>query len=171
MMTETTVTEPTRDELQAELDRVRDVLKKVNAESAGRRKKLEQLDAEQAAREKADLTQEERFKGEIETLQAAHNTLADQLKAERIRSAVIAKAQELGFATPGDAYALLDLSEVETSKDGKVTGFEKSLETLAESGRLSMQKVGDGIGTPPKIGGKFKVKKEGAKQAEPHIRL
>ncbi len=141
--------EPTPEELQKELDDVRDALKRANAESAGRRKELEKIEAEKAEKDKAALSETEKLLASIKAGKDAHEALASELKAERIRTAVITEATKLGFASPEDAMALIDLSEVGTT-DGKVTGFEKSLKALAESGRLAMadQKRGDSLGTP-----------------------
>ena len=141
--------ELTPEELKAELDKVQDALKRANAESAGRRKELEKIAEEKAEKDKSDLSETEKLQAEIKAGKDAHEALTSELKAERIRTAVITEATKLGFATPEDAMSLIDLSSVETT-DGKVTGFEKSLKALAESGRLTMadQKRGDSLGTP-----------------------
>ena len=141
--------ELTPEELQAELDEMRDRLKKVNAESAGRRKELEKL-AEKAERDdKAALSDAEKLQAEIKAVKDQHETLTAELQAERVRTAILSKATELGFASPEDALSLTNLADVEV-KDGKVTGFEKSLAALAESKRLAMKddKRSDGLGTP-----------------------
>lgn len=71
--------------------------------------------------------------------EAKAGDLESQLKAERIKAAVVAKATELNFAFPADTIALLDLSAVEVDDSGKVTGFEKALDDLVKSGRLPMK--------------------------------
>ena len=158
-------------ELQAELERVRVALKKVNAESAGRRKELDALEKEKADKDKAALSETEKLQAEVKAARDEHKELEDQLRVERVRTAVIKNATELGFANPEDALALTDLSEVDTT-DGKVTGFEKSLKALAESGRLTMktedQRQSDGLGTPP---GRGKPTKQTKEQAVPVVRL
>ena len=142
--------ELTPEELQAELDKVRDALKRANDESAGRRKELEKIAAEKAEKDKAALSETEKLQAEVKAGKDAHRVLTAQLDAERVRTAILAEATKLGFASPEDAKALTDLSSIEISDDGKVTGFEKSLKALAESGRLAMadQKRGDSLGTP-----------------------
>ena len=160
--------EPTPEELKAELEKAQDQIKKVNAESAGRRKELEKIAAEKADKDKAALSDTEKLQSEIKTIKTQHEILTSKLEAERVRTAVITEATKLGFASPEDAMALIDLSEVGTT-DGKVTGFEKSLKALAESGRLAMadQKRGDSLGTPL---GKGKPA-SGAEKAPVQIRL
>jgi len=125
-------------ELQAELERARIALKEVNSESAGRRKRLEELEKAETERQQANLSEVEKLKSQLAEITATSEALSGELQVMRIRSAVMSKARELGFGNAEDAYALADLSKVEITDDGKVTGFEKSLETLAESGRLPM---------------------------------
>jgi hypothetical protein len=160
----------TPEELIAEVEGAREQLKKVNAESAGRRKELERIAAEEEEREKATLSETEKFQVEIKAISDAHRVLKAELDAERVRNAITTMAIELGFASPEDARALTDLSAIEVSKDGKVTGFEKSLKALAESGRLAMKdaKRSDGLGTPPSGG---KPASGADKQEAPVIRL
>ena len=140
----------TPEEVIAELEGARGQLKKVNAESADRRKQLEALEQDKADRDAASLSETEKLQAEVKAARDEHKELEDQLRVERVRTAVIKNAIELGFANPEDALTLIDLSEVDTT-DGKVTGFEKSLKTLAESGRLPMAKEEQrpGYGTPP----------------------
>lgn len=138
-MTEETVTQ-TVEEIQAELDRTRDALKKANASDAARRKKLEEIEA-------AELTESEKLKKELADEREMRQKLEAANKQDRIRTAVLLKATELGFEHPQDAVALADLSKVEIAEDGKVSGFENSLEALLKSGRLAVKKI-DGPGTP-----------------------
>jgi len=57
--------EPTPEELKAELEAVRDALKKVNAESAGRRKQLEAFEAEKKKLEDEKLSEAEKLQAQI----------------------------------------------------------------------------------------------------------
>ena len=161
--------EPTLEELKAELEKAQDQIKKVNAESAGRRKELEKIAAEKAEQDKAALSDAEKLQAEIKAVKDQHETLTAELNAERVRTAIIAEAMKLGFASPDDAMSLLDLSEV-TVTDGKVSGFEKSLKALAESGRLAMKddKRGGGVGTPT---GKGRPTSSTVEQEKPKIRV
>lgn len=160
----------TPEELIAEVEGARAQLSKVNAESAGRRKQLEAFEAEKKKLEDEKLSEAEKLQAQITAVKAEHETLAKQLKAERVRTALLSEATKLGFASPEDAIALADLSAIEISADGKVTGFEKSLKALAESGRLAMKdaKRSDGLGTPPSGG---KPASGADKQEAPVIRL
>ena len=159
----------TPEELQKELDAVQVRLKEVNAESAGRRKELEKIEAEKAERDKAALSDSEKLLAQVKAVETQHAVLKAELKAERVRTAIIAEAMKLGFASPEDAMSLTDLADVEVT-DGKVSGFEKSLKALAESGRLAMsdQQRSDNLGTPK---GKGRPASGADKQGAPIVRF
>ena len=159
----------TPEELQKELDAVQDALKKANAESAGRRKKLEKIEAEKKALEDKNLSESEKLLAQVKAVETQHAALTKELHAERVRIAILGMATELGFASPEDAMSLTDLADIEV-KDGQVSGFENSLKALAESGRLSMKddKRSDNLGTPRGKGKPASGKKE---QAAPTIRV
>jgi len=145
----------TPEELQKELDAVQARLKEVNAESKDRRLQLEKHEAEKKALEDKNLSDSEKLLAQVKAVETQHESLKAELKAERVRTAILGMATELGFASPEDALSLTNLADVEV-KDGKVTGFEQSLKALAESGRLTMKddKRSDGLGTPPGSRGK-----------------
>jgi len=147
---------------------VRAALKNVNSESAARRKKLEALEAQETERQNAALTETDRLKKELESERVTRQQLEAASKNDRIQAAVLLEAVKLGFEHPEDAARLVDLAAVEIT-EGKVTGYEKSLKALAESGRLPIkgQKVSPGLGTPkggPKATGQ-------PEQVIPKIRL
>ena len=121
-------------------------LKEVNAESASRRKELEAKEAAEAD----NLSELEKLQKQVADMAARDEQRERENRALRIKTSVMAKVSEAGFAHPEDAFALLDLSEVEIADDGQVKGFEKSLDALVESGRLPMagQKESAGLGTP-----------------------
>ncbi len=152
----------TVEELVAENDAKASLLKKVNAESDDRRRKLEALEQEKEAVKNAALSDSEKLQAKVTAIEADHKALQDELHEARIHTAILEEAAKLGFANPEDVFgSFIDLSEVDTT-DGKVTGFEKSLKVLAESGRLTMktedQRRYDGLGTPP---GRSKPTKSG----------
>ena len=162
--------EPTLEELKAELEKAQDQIKKVNAESAGRRKELEKIAAEKAEKDKAALSDAEKLQAEIKAVKAEVTKAKEDHRAVTIRAAIAAEANKLGFANPEDAWTLLDTSGVEMADDGKVTGFEKSLTALAESNRLAMKddKRSDNLGTPR---GKGKPASSTVEQAKPNNRV
>ena len=164
------MTEVKTPEEVAELERLNAELKRENAE---RRTALETFEKKQV-KEKADLEQKnlseaEKAEARISALEAKDEASQAQLKAERIRIAIITEATALGFANPEHAFALVDKSEVVIT-DGTVSGFEKSLKALVESGALQMkdQKRSDGLGTP---GGKGKPATGADQQEAPIVRF
>ena len=139
----------TVDQIKAELERVNRALVMAKSEAGDSRKQLEKIEAEKAEKDKAALSEIEKLQVEVKAGRQETSDLKAKLNAADVRTAIITEATKLGFASPEDAMALIDLSAVETT-DGKVTGFEKSLKALAESGRLAMadQKRSDSLGTP-----------------------
>jgi len=159
----------TPEELQKELDAVQARLKEVNAESKDRRLQLEKHEAEKKALEDKNLSDSEKLLAQVKAVETQHESLKAELKAERVRTAILTKATELGFASPEDALSLTNLADIEV-KDGKVSGFDKSLVALAESGRLAMKDAqrSDGLGTPQ---GRGRPASSDVGQAKPNIRV
>lgn len=141
-----------------ELERVKVALKKANAEAAERRKKLEKYEKEEKARQEAELSELQKVQKQLAEAQTQYEDLQLTLQTERIKSSILNEANKLSFDNPEDAYLILDLSDVQV-EDGKVTGFEKQLKALAESGRLKMRGQ-----QPPDIDADKKGKKQ--KQAD-----
>jgi hypothetical protein len=128
-----TGTAPTAEEFQAQLDEMRKQLKAVNAESAGRRKKLEEIEAAEAKRKQAELSELDQLKVKLAEQEKAR--LAAESKADEalIRHAVEMAAATMKFHNPEIAYHLLDLAEVSLGEDGKVAGVEDALKKLIKS--------------------------------------
>ena len=111
---------------------------------------MEALEAAEQERANKELGEVDRLKKELEAERLRVSQLDSNFKKERVRTAALMKAAELGFSNPEDAIALTDMSTVEITEDGKVSGFEKSLEALAKSGRLPVKGEMPIIGTPVK---------------------
>jgi len=124
---------PTLEEAQAELKKARDALSAANAESASRRKKIEELEKAQAEKEKASLTDLQKIQVDFAAFKAEAEARDAVARVEKIRHAVIEAARAAGFADPLDAFRLLDLSDVKVEGDaGAVSGFEAGLKKLTE---------------------------------------
>jgi hypothetical protein len=145
---ETSQTE-TVEELKAALDEVRAALKAANSESAGRRRKLKELEDAEEARKLDALSEAEKLQRVAQEAQAEVEQLRRDYQLLQMRSAVLTTAAELGFANAEDAFALMDMSTVEITEGGEVRGYKAALKKLAESGRLPMK---DGSGTGPQLG-------------------
>lgn len=151
----------TLEQALAEIDRVQRLRIIAEQEAKEFRLKLKEFDKNKDA---GTDTQEALIQAQLERDEALAT-----LKQHKIHSAVVAKAAELGFAHPEDAIALADLSQAEVGEDGKIAGFEKSLEALAKAKPYLIGQVGAGLGTPRKTGATTTSEK--VEQARPKIRL
>lgn len=125
--------EPSLDELRAELERTRGALKAANSESAGRRKRLKELETAEEERKRAQMTELEQAKAREAELTAAHDQLAIELSEAKIRHAVEITAAKLNFQDPEDAFLMIDLDAIEIDDVGKITGVDKALKALAKA--------------------------------------
>lgn len=125
--------EMTLEQMKAELERTRAALKKANDESAGRRKKLEELEAAEEARKTAELSEAQKAAARAEKAEAELKALADRHRRNAIQAAVRLEAVTLGFVDPADAAALTDLSGVTLDDDDQVIGADKAVQALAKA--------------------------------------
>jgi len=122
----------TPEALKAELERTRAALKAANKEAAERRKRLDDIEAAEATRKQAELTETERYKAEADKAKADYAALQETSRKERIQAAILQAATVANFADPVDAMALADLSGV-MLEDGKVTGAKEAVDALAKA--------------------------------------
>lgn len=139
----------TPEQMQAELEKLRADVKRVNRESADRRKKLEAYEEEERKRKEAELTEAERLTRQIQEAQAARERAEQALATAQLETAALAVAFELGFAHPPDALRLADLSRVTREEDGTYAGLQEALEPLAKEKRLPLREAAPG---PPAVG-------------------
>ena len=129
--------EPTLEVLQAELTNARAALKRVNAESAKRRKQLEAHEKAKADREAAELSEVEKAQAAAQDWENKHALLTAELDAARMRQAFYDEAdvQKLSFVNAQakrDAFALSDLSSVVMDED-EMTGMPEAVKVLVKS--------------------------------------
>ena len=120
-------------ELAAELERVKAALKAANSESMTRRKRLEELEAAEAERAAAQLSEVEKAKRLAADAEAKAQAAEERLRTARLRNAVVVAASKLNFYDPEDAFRLADLGDAQVGDDGKVTGVEDALKALAKT--------------------------------------
>lgn len=129
----------TAEELAAELSRV-------NAESAGRRKKLEEFETAEAERKRKELGEAEGLKKDITDRDAAIADLQRQVAQRDLKDDVTEIATRLGFRNPALASRLVDLASV-TDDAGKIdkAKVEKALkDELKANEYLGGQRSNDG---------------------------
>ena len=129
--------EPTREALQAELASAQAALKRVNAESAKRRRQLEAHDKVEAEREKAKLSEVEKAQATAQEWEEKHKALTEKLSAAQMRQAFYDEAdtQKLSFVNAQakkDAFTLADMSDV-VEDEGAMTGMPEAVKALAKS--------------------------------------
>lgn len=139
-------TTPTADEFQAQLDEMRKQLKAVNTESAGRRKRLEEIEAAEAKRKQAELSELDQLKDKLAEQEKARLVAESKASEALIRHAVEMAAVGMKFHNSEIAYRLLDLAEVSLGEDGKVAGVEDALKKLVKSNPYL---VGNGTAAAP----------------------
>jgi len=123
----------TVEEVQAQLEELRKQLSAVNKESAGRRKKIEEIEAAEAKRKQAELSELDQLKAKLAEQEKARLEAEGKASEALIRHAVEMAAATMKFHNPEIAYHLLDLAEVSIGEDGKVAGVEDALKKLIKS--------------------------------------
>lgn len=162
-----------------DLSKLKSALKKERLERKKAARELKQLQKkhEDATKSKQEQEQSEldKAKGEAARLKDENDKLQAQMRTERIKSAVITRATELGFIKPSQAYKLVDLDEID-EEDGEVTGVDEALDELAKDNKHLLKSDDAGDKDAPDIGagkgGKAKktTKAELEKQYEAQLR-
>lgn len=122
----------TVDSLKTQIAQLQAALKEVNRESAGRRKKLDELESAQKAQEEAKLSEMDKLKNRLAEYERQATDAAEEVARLKLRNVVESVAASLGFHNPADAYQLVDASAISIEGD-KVTGVEDALKKLAQS--------------------------------------
>lgn len=135
----------------AELERVKAALKAANKEAAERRKRLEELEAQDEARRKAEMTEAERLKAEVEQAKKEAEQARTDARATLIRAAFVAEAAKVGASHPEDVYRLADISGIEVGADGAVAGVAEQVKALVDAGRVPLTAGGRPLA--PKLDG------------------
>jgi hypothetical protein len=120
----------------AELAKVRRALKDVNAESAGRRKRLEELEAAESQRQQAQMSEAEKAKAAAQRLNeelAARDARLASLQEQTIRYEVMLAAQAMQIVDLDAAVRLMDRDALEIGEDGRPTNVEAVLKALIKA--------------------------------------
>jgi len=122
------------EQLQAELERTRAALKTANKEAAERRKKLEEVEANEAKRKESELTEVQRAAKRAEEAEASLKQTKDRYRQNAIRNEIKLYAQNAGFVDTNDAIALADMSGVDFDEaSDKVSGAKEAIDALAKA--------------------------------------
>lgn len=100
---------------------------------------LEELRKVDEERKRAEMTEIERYKADLEkalnerqTFEQELAKLRESVKQERIKNAFITAATSANIAYIDDAFRLADLSAVTIDEDGNVVGIEDAIKALVE---------------------------------------
>jgi predicted secreted protein len=145
--------------LKDEVRRMRDALKKTNKENADRRRRMEELEQAETARQNATLGETDRLKKEAKdaatkAAEADRRAIAaeERLIKEQIDAAVEREAFKMGWEYPDIAPSLIDRSRVEKDEEtGKITGVKEALERVVKEKPNLVQAAPRG-GTPSREG-------------------
>lgn len=154
--------------LEAKLERAEAALSHANRESASRRKRLEAFEQQEEERKQAEMTELEKAQKKLADLQREQETAAETYADNLIRMEIRVQAATMGFASPDDAYHLVDKTNIAPNEDGGVDGVVDALKALAKAKPylLSGQSgppapnVDAGAGSPPSRGGEVLTAEE-----------
>lgn len=93
-----------------------------------------------------DQTELERAKGDLENITAERDDLKKQLNDTRLENAFLSNNKHT-WHDPGDAMHLLDMSGVVIGDDGKVSGLDSAIDSLAKKKPHLIKPVDDGEGS------------------------
>lgn len=128
------------EELAAENARLQSALKAANNESAGRRKRLEELEAAEKQRQEAELSEIDKLNKRLADAEQAKTQATQQAQQTLLRAAFVAEAAKADAQFPEDAFRLADLSGVTVDDSGTVTGVAEAVKAIVENGRLPVKR-------------------------------
>lgn len=138
----------------AELAKVRRALKDVNAESAGRRKRLEELESAETQRQQAQMSEAEKATATAKRLNdelAARDARLASLQEQTIRYEVMLAAQAMQIVDLDAAVRLMDREQLEIGEDGRPTNVEAVLKALIKAKPYLVKQAAPAQGTAPNI--------------------
>jgi hypothetical protein len=140
------------EDLQAQVQRMTEALKKANAEAKEHRLAANKLKELQDAIEAEKLTETEKLQKQLATLQREREEAVLAAQEERIAHAVSLQASKLNFNDPDDARRFIDNSGIEYDASGRPNNVAELLaEVLRVKPYLAAQ-PGTPRQTPPTVG-------------------
>lgn len=144
------------EQAMAELTKARQALKEVNSESAGRRKRLDDLEMAEKQRQDAALSEAERIskrtqelQGKVADLEKAAEVAQREHQERVIRYEVMLKASGMGFVDLDAVTKLMDWTALEFDDDGTPKNVEGVLKKLQKDKPYLLKTEGrSGLGTP-----------------------
>lgn len=118
--------------------------------------RIAELEAAEAERKKAEMSDLDRAKAELEEERKLRSAADQSLVNERKRNAVISEAAKLKFRDPQDALAYIDMEAITMTENGQPhkTSIESAVKKIADEKKYLIEGVGSADGgttgaTPP----------------------
>jgi predicted RNase H-like nuclease (RuvC/YqgF family) len=137
--------DPRIKELSDENAKRRNEAKRLADELAKAQAKLKEIDD-------ADKSETEKLNSKINELEKRNESLIEANKELSIKNAFLADTKH-AWRNPDSALKLLDLSEVDISDDGKITGLDKAIKALADSDSYLLVPKDEDTGLPKERSG------------------
>ena len=149
---------------QLDADALAKELKAVRKEAAAYRTKLRQAEEDAETRKRAEMTELERLKADLEAERQARTEAEEQRQRQIARTQVIAAAARLGFNDPEDAIRMLDQSTLEVDDAGNIDGLDDALSALVKSKPYLIKSTTGTISPTNPAGGPQRMSQEQMRQ-------
>lgn len=148
------VPQGTTEAAQLDAEALAKEVKALRKEAAGWRNKLRQAEEEAEARKRAEMTELERVKADLEAERKARQEADDRRQALALRTQVVTAAARMNFADPEDALRMLDQSALEVDDAGNIDGLDAALNALAKAKPYLIKTTTGTISPTNPVGGK-----------------
>lgn len=119
--------------IKADPNRTAEEIRSLRHEAAENRKKAQEAEDKRKADEAKALEEQGKYKELAEKREQEIKALKDGQRAGEIRTTVLLEAAKAGIADPADALKLADLSKVDVSEGGAVTGVAEAIAALIKA--------------------------------------
>lgn len=134
----------TADELQKELENIRNALKAANKEAEARRKKLDDYEAKEKQESDAKLSEIDKIKKERDDAKLAADTALKTANERLIKSEILSKSNK--FIDPDVVYALVDRSKITVKDDGTIDGVDAAMAELEKAKPILLKSTRSNLG-------------------------
>lgn len=148
------VPQGTTEAAQLDAETLAKELKAVRKEAAAYRTKLRQAEEDAEARKRAEMTELERIKSDLEAERKARQEAEQKRQQQALRTQVITAAARMNFADPDDALRMLDQSTLEVDDAGNIDGLDAALTALAKAKPYLIKTTAGTISPTNPVGGK-----------------
>lgn len=127
------VPQGTTEAAQLDAETLAKELKAVRKEAAAYRTKLRQAEEDAEARKRAEMTELEKVRADLEAERKARQEADQKRQQQALRTQVVTAAARMNFADPEDALRMLDQSTLEVDDAGNIDGLDDALSALVKA--------------------------------------